>query len=231
MARKTLFLTLVLIGIPILSHAGEWTVLRPGLSYRTLETAEPLRQGKSQSLHLFRIDPKKFHLRPIVATTGTTLSAADARRSTSALLAINANFFDEAGNILGLVLRDGKTFSPLRKISWWGVFFLKGSTAGIVHSSSFVRDPQIVNAIEAGPRLVIDGAIPKLKSGFSRKSAVGINRRGEVVIAVSPSPIETTRFATILHVRKERGGRDVCRPSISTAAVRRNSQPLAAPSR
>lgn len=206
MRPKIPVLVAALFLTPSIALAGDWESLQPGLAHRTLEAAAPAESGKNPVIQLFRIDQKKNHLRPIVAAKGSILSAGDARRLTGALLAVNANFFDETNNILGLVIKNGHTLYPLRKVSWWAVFFQTGNDVRIVHSSSYAVGPQIVNAIEAGPRLVVDGVLPRLKKGFSRKSAIGINRRGDVLIAVSSSPIETEQFAEILALPERKGG-------------------------
>lgn len=206
MKTKGIVAVISLLLVPHLAPAGDWATLQAGFAHRTIEAAGSPGSGKNSVIQLFRIDPKKYHLRPIVAATGSTLSAGDARRQSGALLTINANFFDEANNILGLVIKNGKTLSPIRKVSWWAVFFQKGSDVGIVHSSSYATESQISNAIEAGPRLVVDGVLPRLKTSFSRKSAIGINRRGDVLVAVSSSPIEAARFAEILSLPERKGG-------------------------
>lgn len=127
-------------------------------------------------------------------------------KRSNAFISMNANFFDESNTPLGLVMKDQKILVPLRPVSWWGVFSIRNSSPSIVHTTEFFPNPATSMAIQAGPRLVIKGTIPKLKNGFSRKTAVGISRKGEIVLIVTERPVEMSHFAEYLSLSERKGG-------------------------
>lgn len=202
---KTTLPFLFLFVFPLVAFANEWQTLEPGLAYKTSFVQLIPQQKTATLLHIFKIDPKKFDLRPMVAQTGTN-TIKQLTNNHRAILGINANFFDGEGRALGLIVDRAKKLNPLKVISWWGVFFIEDEKPFIVHSSQFQNHPGIRTAIQAGPRLVIDGSIPKLKAESSAKTAVGINKRGEVFFVVSKNPIPIQDLARFMAGPPKDGG-------------------------
>lgn len=189
------------------AHAT-WVEIDDGLFYQKIA----LDNGKiSGFLHALKIAPKKFHLRPIMDKKRSNVR--DMAKTSGALAVINANFFDTDGKALGLVVMDQKQVVNKKDISWWSIFCVNDKEAKIFHSSQF-RSGQCDNAIESGPRLVIDGVIPKLKEEYSRKSAVGIRRNGDVIFVVSDKPLAISRLAEFLKMPENQGGLD-CRNALN----------------
>lgn len=186
----------ILTGIPNRLLASDWNVLAQGLSYKkiTLQT---------KTIHVFKINPQYHLLKPIIEKETTVKNMA---QNSGALLTINANFFDESGKPLGLVIQDGKELNPFKDISWWGIFYQENFQAHMIHSSQLKQTSSIKNAIQAGPRLVVNGTIPKLKSQNSAKSAIGINKKGEIFVVATLDSIDVIELAELMSKPEIRGG-------------------------
>lgn len=188
-------------------HAA-WQEIDDGLFYQKIV----LDSGKTPGfLHALKINPKKFHLRPIL--NKNRASVRDMAKTSGALAVINASFFDTDGKALGLVVMDQKQILAKKDISWWSIFCVKDKSAKIFHSSQF-KSGQCDNAVESGPRLVIDGVIPKLKEDYSRKSAVGIRHNGDVILVASDKPLAISRLAQIFKMPENQGGLE-CRNALN----------------
>jgi uncharacterized protein YigE (DUF2233 family) len=61
-------------------------------------------------------------------------------------------------------------------------------------------------AIQAGPRLVVNGKVPKLKSEISQKTAIGINRKGEVILLTTLYPFSVNELAKLMAKPESKGG-------------------------
>ncbi len=178
--------------IPQTVEAG-WRSIEAGFDYRSVEKVGG---------HFFRIDPKRYRIDLLLASDYTTsaLTAERYQERSNALLVINGGFFDEMFRSLGLLQRQGRIINPLRDVSW-GIFLLggkDGTEPAIIHKKEW-NPENVLMAIQAGPRLVIDGKIPSFKDiSPSRRSAVGITADGRVVIALAESLILLKEWAEIL---------------------------------
>lgn len=137
---------------------------------------------------LLRFKPSKFRFH-IIRALDLNRQAADVRsmtKSVSGIAGINANFFDENGHALGLIISQGKVEQPLQRggklLS--GVFYLRASSPAIVHRDKFSAS-NVDLAIQAGPRLVEDGAaipIASSRDESSRRSGIAILKNGDIII-------------------------------------------------
>ena len=116
--------------------------------------------------------PKKYKLRVAVASDEVKGATAEefAKRD-KALLVINGGFFTPEHRSIGLIVGDGKQLSPLHRTSWWSVFQIRGDKPTIVQPSNYRGRAGVGMALQCGPRLTIDGRIPKLKESVSKRSA------------------------------------------------------------
>ncbi len=101
-------------------------------------------------------------------------------KRSGAALCLNANFFDEKGKALGLEFnklhRGGKTLT--------GVFYLTRSGMGI-SSRKDLTSLAMLEAVQAGPRLIVDGEIVGgIRGGQnrSRRSGVCIDRKNRLLL-------------------------------------------------
>jgi uncharacterized protein YigE (DUF2233 family) len=141
---------------------------------------------------------------------GTTLDAAGWRARTRALAVINGGYFDANGRSLGLRISLNKRTSNLHPADW-GVFYIKGDAARIVHTSAYkaLRDAgkttRVLEAIQCGPRLVVNGKPTRLKPQWARRSGIGIDRSGQVILAVADGELS---FAAWQRLWASRNGLD-----------------------
>lgn len=119
---------------------------------------------------------------------GSMLDASGWRGQTHALVAVNGGFFDPAGLPVGLVIAGGRRLSRLRK-GGGGVFIVENTGASIVSAAILRHHPArlrtIREALQCGPVLVEHGKPNRLKVQFARRTGIGIQHDGLVVIAVA----------------------------------------------
>lgn len=152
-------------------------------------------------IHVFKIDLNKKRLQSVSARqlSMTHASAAEFAHKNNALIAINAGFFDENYHPLGLRINDFKQYNKIKKISWWGIFYIINNKPYISSFKNFPGNRKVNFAIQSGPRLIIDGKIPSLKPGIAERSAIGITKNNEVILLVTENaPLTTTVLANIM---------------------------------
>ncbi len=196
----------LLLGTYAFAAPSEWQLVAPGLEYRA--TAMPQITPFSK-LHAFRIDLKYYEFDLVFARERAAARAfvADLAQHKKALIAINGGFFSSDYEPIGLRVRHNKQEVPLKNISWWGVFFIQNHTPHIVAAKQYQANHDISFAIQAGPRLIIDKAIPTLKAGFAQRSAIGIDKQARVIlIATEHAAMSTTELANLLKSPDSAGG-------------------------
>ena len=191
----------VLCGLFILGYAmasSGWRQLDKGIEYQDLDRSY---LTPWSHIHAFRIDLQYNQLGLVMAPdlAGQHASANEFAEHSKALITINGGFFDKNYQPLGLRISQGKQHSPLKKISWWGVFYVRNNKAHVSGVHQFSADKNIDFAVQSGPRLLINGQIPALKAGRAERSALGITRDGRVIILITDNyPISTGELAAIM---------------------------------
>jgi uncharacterized protein YigE (DUF2233 family) len=198
-ANRSYLLNLFLFTISLLiavnsysSSEDGWQELTSGIEYQDL--AGGLLTPWSH-IHAFRIDLNKNQLALVTAKTLAlkNASADQFAQHSEALLSVNGGFFDHEFRPLGLRINNKKLENPLKRISWWGIFYIKNNKPHISNVRHFNQDDEIVFAVQSGPRLLVKGKIPSLKPGVADRSALGITKDGKVIILVSTSSAMTTK--------------------------------------
>jgi uncharacterized protein YigE (DUF2233 family) len=87
-----------------------------------------------------------------------------------------------------------------------GIFFVSGTTAGILETSRFLQErPHADNATQSGPMLVIGGRIhPRFLSDSNSekiRDGVGITDAKKVIFAISNDPVTFMQFAKFFRDR------------------------------
>ncbi len=176
----------------------QWQHLAPGLDYTALD----LETGK---LHAFKIDLKENRLALLSPSEPSNIK--DMVTNAHALLAVNGGFFTPNGKPLGLRINDGKVLSPLKPISWWGIFYLRNDTPALSSFNAFKLTNDIDFAIQAGPRLLVNNTTPHLKDGVDNRTAIGYNQNNDILIVVSEgAQLTTPQLAEILRRPEKNGG-------------------------
>lgn len=111
---------------------------------------------------------------------------------------INGGYFDTSGKPLGLLVSGGRKIGRIRTNSliFSGIFFCKGGAYFIKHRSVFPKK-SVSLAIQAGPRLIVDG---RRASGAEAvgsfwlpdiRSIIAIDAKNNIVLFIvnSPSPL------------------------------------------
>lgn len=192
---RIIFLSLLVVCGP--GYATQWQKLAAGIEYSSLKYNSFNPWAK---IHVFKVNLAYNRLGVAMANqfAQKTSSVNQLAHKTNALIAINGGFFSTNYTPLGLRISEGKQLSKIKRISWWGIFYTRNRHAYLVSQKTFKPNRQIDFAIQGGPRLLIDGRIPKLKPGVAERTAIGINDNYEVIILVTDHvPISTTELAKL----------------------------------
>lgn len=210
MKRRLLYVALLLCFSATSSSlaATVWQTLAPGLEYTQLY---PEMFDSSAQLHAFRIDLQHYQLRSTLENS-VKLAAADVREFATqhnALVAVNGGFFTTELKPLGLRISAGKILNAERAISWWGVFLIRNNKPEIIAKKLYHWSANIDFAIQSGPRLIVNGIIPKLKAEINERTALCINRNNQVIImATHRAPMSTTQLAELIRQPESHDGLD-----------------------
>ena len=172
--------------------------IAPGLAYMDLNSESITRWSQ---IHVFRIDLQHYQLDLVDAMdrSRTRVPIKELADYHHALIAINGGFFDTQDRPLGLRIKHHKVTNPLKRISWWGIFYIKDHKPYITSMSHYKNNSDIDMAIQTGPRLLINGHKPALKPGLAERTALGITSHGELIILVSENtPMTTDKLADLM---------------------------------
>ncbi|KTC73070.1 hypothetical protein Lbir_1122 [Legionella birminghamensis] len=193
-------LTVSLLAL-VLNYAlasNNWHKLTSGIDYQELKESY---LTPWSHIYAFRINLKYNQLSLVFAKDMAVkyASADEFAQHSNALLTINGGFFDQEFKPLGLRIKNRQLKSPLKQISWWGIFYIRNDKPYITNVRQFRRDNQIEFAVQSGPRLLINGQIPPLKPGRAERTALGITPDGEVIILVTDNAaLSTIELAQIM---------------------------------
>lgn len=151
------------------------------------------------SAHLLTVDRERAELRVLDARDygGKALTVQEFAETTGATAVVNASFFDVDGSPLGLLIVDGQRRNRLRSVDW-GVFSIDATGADIVHTREWEDGPTVTQALQSGPRLVVDGKALTLKKQSARRTAVCVTGEGAIKLAVLPSTTAAANLAALL---------------------------------
>lgn len=180
----SLFLVIFLAagGSPLQAQEPLWKAIEPGFEFAKYELGQPA--VIRPEVYLLKFDPKRFSFHAITSSPSSDLRTLS--KQAGAIAGINANFFDEQGNPLGLVIADGQLRQKLHKGGkvLTGVFTVSSAGDPAIEHRDGARTDALATAIQAGPRLIENGQPLKLASGpeSSRRSGVAITRDKEVIL-------------------------------------------------
>src|SRR5262249_39716599 len=138
------------------------------------------------------------------------LEADLADRGQHLLFAMNAGMYEADGTPVGLYVEGGLQLRSVNTANGPGnfhlkpngVFFWKGTSAGVMETTRFVRArPAVDFATQSGPMLVIDGKLhPSFlpnSTSLKIRNGVGVKDSGQAIFAVSEQPVSFYGFATL----------------------------------
>jgi hypothetical protein len=169
----------------------EWQFIGPGVEF--LQRLE--RVGDVVGWVTFaRIDPAAAALR-VRYTPGAARTVREWFGATQSDVVINAGFFTEDNKATGLVIADGQRSGQTYK-GFGGMFSMRGGKAELqwLSKKPYAHDTSITQAVQSFPMLLLDGqvvdGIPD-DGSRNRRSFIGIDREGRVVVGVCQSPLWT----------------------------------------
>lgn len=175
-----------------------WHQIKPGIHYQQLNT-HPL--NPFAQIHVFKIDLKQAAIQ-FCQVNRPTRDLGAVAKADNATIVFNSGFFNKDKTLLGLRVNQGKILSPMKRISWWGIFSVRGNRAKVSPYRAYRYRRNIQFAVQAGPRLLVNGRIPKLKAGMAERTALGINRQGELLLVVTENnAMSTTKLAGLMRER------------------------------
>lgn len=156
---------------------GGWQQLENGIEVRTISRRSGL---STQTITAVRARANRVHV-----GSGSILRAPDWVKNRGAIAAINGGYFDDNTKAIGLRIADGKRTNNFYPRANWGVFTIRDGQAAITHTRDYKGSPTTQQAMQCGPRLVVNGKVTDLKPQWARRSGIGIQANGDVVLAVS----------------------------------------------
>ncbi len=175
-----------------------WHTLAPGIKYMDLNKNIFMPWAH---IHTFSIDLNKNAFAVVTAHSLSKKNAAikEYAKIHKALLAINGGFFDNQFHPLGLRISHTQILNPLKSISWWGIFYISHQIPFISSYADYHPDERPEFAVQSGPRLIVNGVIPKLKGGLAERTALGIDAHNHVILVVTENkPMTTFELADLL---------------------------------
>ncbi len=192
---KRIVFTFFIFVITQQNGLAAWQKLNHGIEYRQikLKSLSPFSE-----LHAFKINLDKVKLNYCEVKKPPTTVDKSAQANKADII-INGAFFSPEHKPLGLRVRHGQVLSALKPISWWAVFYIKNNHAYITPNKHYHHSKNISFAIQAGPRLLVNGQIPKLKPGLAERTALGITKEGKLILLVTErTAISTSQLAQIM---------------------------------
>lgn len=186
----------------------QWQKLAPHLDYAVVSPNPYTPWGQ---LHAFRFSLKNYQLKVALAKDFNRQSSSIQylAKHTNALVAVNGGFFTPQMNPIGLRISGGKKLQKIQNTSWWGIFYVRNQRPYLSTPTQFPKHRRVDFAIQGGPRLLINGQIPKLKKGLAERTAICSTRSGQVVLIASDKlPLETDRLASIISKSSKNNGFD-----------------------
>jgi uncharacterized protein YigE (DUF2233 family) len=177
-----------------------WQTIAPGVEMRTLSVGGGSTLGGASQIIALRTAPQRVKIRQ-----GTLLEAGKWREKHKAIAVVNGGYFDPDNKSLGLRVCEGEKKSSLHPADW-GVFFISKNRAGklqarILHTRDFKREYSqlrgIAQAVQCGPRLVVSGKTTDLKPQIARRTGIGIQDDGKIILAISDGALAFDDWAKI----------------------------------
>lgn len=210
-----LFLPMLLATTPLWGEQGggtaTWRELAQGFEQRPLFPSKILGRPHPPDqavLQVLRLDPRRYQVALVDVRQHGLKSATvkEMARLSGAIAVINGGFFLEDYRPLGLLISQGQVLNPLRRAEW-GIFLVRYGLPDIIHTSQYRGQGGISEALQVGPRLVVEGQVTRLKRQVARRSALGIDRSGRLILLTSDShQLYAEDLAWIMAQPEEAGG-------------------------
>jgi len=214
--RAILFLFLLGTGGHSLASSDfPWQKVGEGFDYKFFRV-EGLPYQSLVKLTILRIGWDQFQVRILDSRShgADRMEIKALTRKAQALAGINGGFFLPGYRPLGLLIVDGKEANPLRKADW-GIFLVQDDLPRIIHTTEYQNGWNISQALQVGPRLVVNGRELQMKKQVARRSALGVTMKNQVILLTSEdTDVYAQDLARIFHLPESRGGLE-CRDAMA----------------
>jgi exopolysaccharide biosynthesis protein len=193
------------------SSSIEWQKINDDIAISTESAFWP--SLLSPNVLLFRPNLYKYRIRVRTAREfGKSVSSAqEISRKSGGLFVINGSFFDHLERPLGLVISRGITISPLHKggTTLTGIFQIRNGRPEIIHRDNF-NPSGVVEAIQAGPRLLVEGKATPVTKDNSRslRTAVCLDQASNILFASSTRWVMGVTLQEMQNILKRVGCRN-----------------------
>lgn len=184
-------------GVAGRARAGEvepWVPLGRGVEHQRLE-------GVLEG-HAFRFRPADVELRVVPAAGGRARVAGLAPAGDA--IVTNASFFDEAERTMGLAIDRGRSLGG-RRLARWAAFVLEGGRPAIVPGTALGDGAGAELVVQGLPRLVVAGAVPRLKPQSAQRTVICIGEE-HVTLLATTARVDATALAQRLAAPPGAGG-------------------------
>lgn len=172
------------------TEMGSWQPVHKGTEYRRV-TLQRIQPRYLISFKMVRFDTH-WVVPHIVRSRQYKLHVANVKtlaEKSGAMVAINANYFDENGKALGFLKAASHSINDrISKSSLFtGIFGTKNRVPFIIHRDDFSPD-QADEGLQAGPLLLTKGTALSVRRGahrHTRRSLIGMDRERRLIVAVT----------------------------------------------
>lgn len=167
------------------ANVGAWQTLSDGLEWRLYVPED----GDIATMLALRINPQTYHFRALY-NAGNPLTVRQWAQQDSKIVAlVNANFFDEQNQVLGLLVSDGAVFGTSYQ-GRGGTFVVENGIASVRSTTANPYQGQpLEQAVQAFPMLVQDGVSTysdRSTEQITRRTVIGQDRDGNIILLVTP---------------------------------------------
>lgn len=182
----------------------DWQPMQNGIDHREIRC---LGDDNDLDMHVVRIDPRKWSLETAISSGATARSVA---KQNDSPFAINANFFDADRKPLGAIVRDGSVVRAPKSSSWQSIFLITQTRARIIVPAKWAEyRKSALMAVQAGPRLVIDGHTNRVHQSYAAaRAGVCIQWDRDVLFFATPQSrkFDMYEIARIARIAEKEGG-------------------------
>lgn len=178
---------------PATPATATWTEIDDGLEHATLTIGDT-----SIAAEVFAASLEDYRLVAVDARRAdgrTVAPVSTLREESGATVLVNGTFFDREQAPMGLLHQGARELNPLRDADWGVLEQTQRGGARLVHTRDYSPDPTRWFAVQCGPRVVIDGAPPKLKPQSARRTAVCLRSQNEVLLLVVDASVDASVLA------------------------------------
>jgi uncharacterized protein YigE (DUF2233 family) len=156
------------------------------------------------SVHVLRFSPADVEIKLLFPQKEGELQRVEEMAGCmSSLACFNASFFTPENRPLGVLVSEGKRIQRVRRGSW-RIFWVGRDRIPRMDSRSEFSWREAEFAVQSGPLMVKGGKVQMdMRASLARRTAIGIDGRGRVVLLVTTLPVSLDALARMAVARLE----------------------------